>query len=123
LTDLDDIQGYYLDSGGSFLIITDQDQVVGTGGIHPIDAETCELKRLWLLKSYRGQGLGKQLTKMLLASAQQKGYRRVRLEVSTPDKQQPAVTLYQELGFQPIEAYNPDGFCELAMEKSLENEP
>lgn len=122
LADLDDIQGYYLDSGGSFLIILDQKKVVGTGGIHFVDQETCELKRLWLLKEYRGQGLGKQLTKMLLANAQHNGCRKVRLEVATPEKQQPAISLYNQLGFHPIDAYNPDGICELAMEKTLEQE-
>lgn len=122
LADLDDIQGYYLDNGGTFLIIVDQDKVIGTGGIHFVDAETCELKRLWLLKDYRGQGLGKQLTKLLLANARHNGCRKVRLEVATPEKQMPAVSLYNQLGFQPIEAYNPGGVCELAMEKSLEQE-
>lgn len=122
LADLDDIQGYYLDSGGLFLIVIDHDQVIGTGGIHPVDKDTCELKRLWLLKDYRGQGLGRQLTKMLLANAQHNGYRRVRLEVPTPEKQQPAVALYSELGFQPIPVYGTDGLCALAMEKSLETE-
>jgi len=67
LADLDDIKGYYLDSGGIFFVVLDKGQVVGSGGIHPIDKTTCELKRVWLLPPYRGKGLGKQLTKMLIA--------------------------------------------------------
>jgi len=119
LADLDDIKGYYLDSGGIFFVVLDKGQVVGSGGIHPIDKTTCELKRVWLLPPYRGKGLGKQLTKMLIGAAKHKGFQRVVLEVATPEKQRPAVTLYEELGFHQVEKYKAESICPLAMEMVL----
>jgi putative acetyltransferase len=43
---------------GTFLVLLDGDDVVGTGAIRRLDDQTCELKRMWLLPPYRGTGLG-----------------------------------------------------------------
>jgi hypothetical protein len=55
----------------------------------------------------------------LLVFARWNGYRRVRLEVATPELQEPAVRLYARLGFRSIERYR-DGPCELSMERDLQ---
>ncbi len=58
LHDMDDVQEAYFDNDGIFLVITDDNQIIGTGAVRKIDDEICELKRLWLLFEYHGKGLG-----------------------------------------------------------------
>jgi putative acetyltransferase len=94
LTDLDDIQANYFDSGGTFLALLDDESVVGTGGIQALGDHSCILKRLWVLKPYRGQGWGELLVLRLVEFAKAKGYVQVRLRVATPQLQEPAVGLY-----------------------------
>ena len=118
LLDMADPVAYYVEHGGLFLVVEDGAQVVGTGGILGLGEADAELKRLWLLPGYRGLGLGWQLTEALLHHAAKAGYRRVLLEVATPEKQKAAVALYSRLGFRPIPAYR-EGPCALAMEKRL----
>src|SRR4051794_39865754 len=57
LQDMDELQQTYFDNDGIFLVLTDADQIVGTGAIRKINDEICELKRLWLLFEYHGKGL------------------------------------------------------------------
>ena len=114
--DMDDIQSQYSGDVGAFLVLVDDEKVVGTGAIRRLDDTTCELKRMWFLKEYRGCGLGIKMAHMLLECARQMGYRRVRLDTS-PNLEQ-AVRLYQKLGFEFIEPYN-NGPCTLFMEKTL----
>ena len=114
--DMDDLQSQYSGDSGTFLVLTDGEKIVGTGAIRRLDAHTCELKRMWFLKEYRGHGWGKRMAQMLLNSARQMGFSRVRLDTSP--KLEQAVRLYRKLGFDFIERYN-DGPCTLFMEKTL----
>lgn len=105
LQEMDDVQKSYFDADGTFLVMLDGDQIVGTGAIKKWDDEICELKRLWFLKEYRGKGLGYQMTHELLAFARSKGYRRVRLETD-PEAQSQALNFYKRLGFYEIPRYS-----------------
>lgn len=117
LEEMDDIQESYFDDEGTFLVMVDDNKIVGTGAIKKLDPETCELKRLWFLKEYRGKGLGYQMTQELLSFARQKGYRRVRLETD-PEAQSQAVSFYKQLGFYEIPRYSLHD-DEMAMEMNL----
>ena len=104
LEDMDDVQQSYFDDAGTFLVTVDRDRIIGTGAIKKLDDEICELKRLWFLKEYRGQGLGYRMTMELLSFARGQGYRRVRLETD-PVAQSPAIRFYKRLGFYEIPRY------------------
>jgi putative acetyltransferase len=117
LHDMDDVQQTYFANDGIFLVITDQDQIIGTGAIRKIGEQTCELKRLWLLHEYHGQGLGYRMIQELLSFARQKGYQRVRLETDR-DSQSRAYHLYKRLGFYEIPRYS-DNEDDAAMEMML----
>src|SRR5690349_22065325 len=69
LHDLDDFQKTYFDNAGIFLVMTHGDQVIATGAVRKIDHEICELKRLWLLFEYHGQGLGYRMMQELFLFA------------------------------------------------------
>jgi putative acetyltransferase len=105
LHDMDDLQQTYFDNAGIFLVMTDDNQIIGTGAIRKIDDEICELKRLWLLFEYHGRGLGYRMIQELFTFAREKGYQRIRLETDR-DSQSPAFELYKRLGFYEIPRYS-----------------
>ena len=117
LDDMDDIQQAYFENDGIFLIMTDDEQIIGTGAIHKIDDKICELKRLWLLFEYHGRGLGYRMIQELFAFARAKGYRRIRLETDR-GSQSRAYDLYSRLGFYEIPRYS-DNEDDAAMEMIL----
>jgi putative acetyltransferase len=114
--DMDDISANYAGPSGTFLVLIDDGQVVGTGAIRRLDDQTCELKRMWFLPPYRGKGYGTKMSELLLGFARSAGYKRVRLD--TAPELESATKLYQRLGFGPRERYN-DGPCTMFMEKQL----
>ena len=118
LTDVDDAARVYGPPRGLFLVATDGDTLIGTGAIRPYDEATAELKRLYLLEEYHGQGIGYRLTAALLSFAVEVGYRRVRL--TTDVVQARARRFYERLGFRPIPTYNEgDDDDDVALEMGL----
>ena len=117
LDDMDDIQQTYFADKGIFLVMTDADQIIGTGAIRRLDDTICELKRLWLSFDYHGKGLGYRMIQELFAFAKEKGYRKIRLETDR-DYQSRAYNLYTRLGFYEIPRYSQHQ-DELAMEMTL----
>jgi putative acetyltransferase len=106
LHDLDDLQAEYLQRQGLFLAAMDGERLVGTGGIRCLEGDTAELKRLWLLEAYHGQGIGYRLVQELLEHARSQGFRCVRL--LTDGKQGRAVGFYQRVGFHIVPSFSDD---------------
>ncbi len=117
LHDMDELQQTYVDNDGIFLVMTDQDQIIGTGAVRKIDDEICELKRVWLLFEYHGKGLGYRMMQELLVFARAKGYSRMRLETDR-SAQSRAFNFYKRLGFYEIPRYS-DNEEDVAMEMML----
>ena len=109
LDDMHNIRKNYFDSGGIFLVTTMNGEIIGTGAIRKLDGDTCELKRLWLLTEYHGQGLGYPIMKELLTFARERGYKRMQLETDAV-AQGRAVEFYKRIGFHeiPLENASPD---------------
>jgi putative acetyltransferase len=117
LHDMDDLQRTYFNNNGIFLIMTDNDHIIGTGAIRKIDDEICELKRLWLLFEYHGKGLGYRMMQELFAFAREKNYQQMRLETDR-GHQNRAFDFYRRLGFYEIPRYS-DNEDDIAMEITL----
>lgn len=117
LSDMDDIQANYFESGGIFLVMTDNDEIICTGAIRRHEDGACELKRLWLLQEYHGRGLGCRMIQELLAFAKDRGYRRVLLETD-PAAQSRAYKLYKKIGFRDLHPH-PDHPSDMVMELDL----
>lgn len=117
LKDMNDIQKNYFENGGTFLVMTDNDQIICTGAIRKLEDDVCELKRLWLLTEYQGQGLGYRMLQELLTVARENGYKRIRLETD-PVAQSRALEFYKRIGFYEIPSYTDRG-DEAAMEMVL----
>ncbi|HSB00064.1 MAG TPA: GNAT family N-acetyltransferase [Anaerolineales bacterium] len=117
LHDIDELQQTYFDNDGTFLVMTDGAQIIGTGAVRKIDNEICELKRVWLLFEYHGKGLGYRMMQELLAFARAKGYQRMRLETDQTHQNR-AFEFYKRLGFSEIPRYS-DNEEDVAMEIKL----
>jgi putative acetyltransferase len=105
LQDINDLKECYFDNDGIFLAMTDDNRIIGTGAVLKLNDEICELKRVWLLHEYHGQGLGYRIMQELLAFAREKGYVRMRLETDQ-EYQSRAFDFYKRLGFYEIPRYS-----------------
>lgn len=117
LKDMDDIQKTYFENGGVFLAMFKDGEMICTGAIRQWRGDIGELKRLWLLTEYHGQGLGYRMLQELLEFAREKGYKRIRLETD-PVAQSRALEFYRQIGFYEIPSYTDRG-DEVAMEMEL----
>jgi GNAT superfamily N-acetyltransferase len=85
---------------GVFLVAYQEGTAVGCGALRLLDAETAELKRMYVSPAARGQGVGRRLVQALETEARALGVRRLVLETGT--RQTAAVALYRSAGYQPI---------------------
>lgn len=111
--DMDEVQSHYFGNGGMFLVALNGEQVIGSGALRKLDEKTAELKRMWLLEAYHGQGIGYRLLSQLIDFACQNGYTRIRLQTSP--EQVRALGFYRKVGFYEIPSYNEDT-SEISME-------
>jgi len=85
---------------GAFLVVYREGAPVGCGALRLLDAETAELKRMYVSPIVRGRGLGRRLVCALEAEAQTLGVRRLVLETGV--RQEAALALYRATGFRSI---------------------
>ncbi|MEP7104754.1 MAG: GNAT family N-acetyltransferase [Chloroflexota bacterium] len=90
---------------GAFLVARQDGRVVGCGGISRLDADTAEVRRMYVAPAARGQGISRVILEQLLRQARGLGYRQARLE--TGNRQPEAIGLYRSAGFQPIPCWGP----------------
>lgn len=87
-----------------YFVAEKEESLLGGAGIFPtpgLEADTCELVKMYLLPQARGQGLGRTLIQTALAFAREAGYRRVYLE-TMPELEQ-AIRVYEKFGFAPLQ--------------------
>jgi len=61
---------------GAFLVLYQEGTPAGCGAVRRLDAETAELKRMYVLPTVRGKGLGRRLVAALEAEARVLNVRR-----------------------------------------------
>jgi len=102
--EVDDIYGNYRDNRSCYFVIVREEQVVGGGGIGPLqggDQLTCEVRKMFFLPEARGCGLGRRLLQQLMLEARKRGYKKCYLE--TLERMSQAVELYQQNGFKLLD--------------------
>ena len=97
------LPGEYAAPRGRLLVACDGDQVVGCVALRPLGGNDCEMKRLFVVPAFRGQGIARRLAERLIAAAASMGYHRMLLD--TLQQMDAARGMYASLGFSEIPAY------------------
>ena len=103
--ELSSLRDFYSTPAGSMVLGYVNGIAAGTSGVHMMDAETAELRRVWVTPSARGAGIAPLMLESALQAARELGARRVWLETAA-DHMQKAITMYTRAGFRPISDYS-----------------
>ncbi len=101
--ELAELPGKYQPPAGRLLLAWNGARAVGSIALRRLDANTCEMKRLYVRPEARGEQLGRRLVERICREARQAGYARICLD--TLPMMVWAQSLYESLGFVPIEPY------------------
>ena len=102
--EMEALPGPYAAPEGTILLAEVQGTAVGVVAVKPLDEEgVCEMKRLYVSPSHRGNGIGRALGEAILDIAHDLGYDVMRLD--TVASMTPARALYRSLGFEERSAY------------------
>ncbi|MCW3003168.1 MAG: MarR family transcriptional regulator [Conexibacter sp.] len=99
------------------MVVFDGDDAVAGGGIKRLDADACEIKRMYVVPEARGRGLGRVLLEALEAQARRLGYRVARLD--TGPQQPGAQRMYETAGYRAIQNFNANPFASFWGQKTL----
>ena len=117
--ELASLPGDYAPPAGRLLLAATGTALAGCVGIHPLDDQVGEIKRLYVRPAFRGSGLGLALTHQAITEARSIGYRSMRLD-TIPGKMDAAIRMYRRLGFRDIDPYRENPIAEaIYMELAL----
>jgi DNA-binding MarR family transcriptional regulator len=102
---------------GCLLIAYLHSEPVGCGAVKHHPGEPSEIKRMWVLQSARGLGLGRRLLAALEALAAESGAQATRLETNRALVE--AISLYRSAGYREVPAFNDEPFADHWFEKKL----
>ena len=92
-----------IDTLSHVLVAYSDGKPVGCGAFKPFSEKEAEIKRMFVLEEFRGQGLGRKILKSLEYWAEESNFDFCILETS---KDMPnAVKLYQKAGYSSIQNY------------------
>lgn len=116
--DIADVERYYMQNG-CFWCLFENEILVGTVAVRIIDIDNkvVELKRMFVLPEYQGNGYGRLLLEHAIAYARERQYNRMCLD--TRRQFSAAQHLYRSCGFQETEKYNDNERAELYFELVL----
>jgi putative acetyltransferase len=124
--ELTSLPGQYGPPTGRLLLASRQrlagdNEPVGCVGLRKLEGDICEMKRLYVRASLRGEGAGRALIETLISEARVMGYRKMRLDTLATMLE--ARALYKRLGFIEIGTYlknpTPNALCfELALSQT-----
>lgn len=99
--DLTDIPAYYDNAGGRFWLAVEGDKLVGTVALMSFCNGNGVLKKFFVKKEYRQQGVGQMLYRTLLAYAKEQQFHTLLLD--TPSVAKASHRFYEKAGFVKID--------------------
>lgn len=105
LSELAALPGKFKAPDGCLLLVYDEERALGAVAYKKLDAESCEMKSMFVDTSVHGNGVGAALAREIIRRAEAAGYQKMKLE--TGIRQVAAQRLYERLGFQDVEPYYP----------------
>jgi predicted N-acetyltransferase YhbS len=103
--EVSDLHAHYGPPKGCVLLASDEGEPAGVVCLRPLDAEACEMKRLFVPVGHRRKGIAQALCTALLHAARDRGYKVMRLDTGFFMTESQA--LYRKLGFTYTSAYQP----------------
>jgi GNAT superfamily N-acetyltransferase len=102
--ELAELPAGYVPPGGALLLAEREGVAVGCVGVRAAPRRAaCEMKRLYVRASARGDGLGRRLAAAAIATGRRLGYEEMLLD--TLPSMAAAHALYEQLGFRETGAY------------------
>jgi GNAT superfamily N-acetyltransferase len=101
--ELETLSTEYGPPGGHFVLASWSGAFVGCGGLRRFTDAACEMKRVYVVPTHRGKGIGRAVTAALIAQARQAGYETMLLD--TLPSMAAAQHVYFALGFTPTDSY------------------
>ncbi|MBN2772878.1 MAG: GNAT family N-acetyltransferase [Prolixibacteraceae bacterium] len=103
-----------LDKNARCVIVKVNEKSVACGAFRKLDTNRAEIKRMYVLPGFRGNGLSKEVLKELENWALEEGFKNTALE--TGIKHHEAISLYEKSGYQRIKNYGqyknlPESIC------------
>jgi putative acetyltransferase len=97
--DVLEVEACYLETGGEFWVVEQGDHLVGTGAYYPIrrGIKAVEIRKMYVLPSARGQGLGHFLLQQLEGAIAAHQYQQIWIETASVLTE--AVQLYEHNGY------------------------
>lgn len=116
----EELPGQFAPPEGCLLLATESGEAAGCAAFRRLDADACEMKRLYVRLGFRGKRVGRDLAVTLVDRAKAAGYRRMRLETTT--FMGGAQKLYRSLGFRTCEPYYaiPEMFKDISVFMEME---
>lgn len=106
--ELAELPGNYAPPNGVFLLARVDGEAAGCCALSPLPLSdhlnACEMKRLFVRRTFRGLGLGRRLVDAILTQAHVAGYNTILLD--TLSDMETARGLYQEVGFVETAPYH-----------------
>lgn len=83
----------------TFWTAWDGDELLGCGALKALDAGHGEIKSMRTDPAHLGKGVGAQILQRIMATARERGYRRLSLETGSGEAFDAAHALYRKFGF------------------------
>ncbi|MCG6115728.1 MAG: bifunctional helix-turn-helix transcriptional regulator/GNAT family N-acetyltransferase [Mesorhizobium sp.] len=100
-----------------FLVARLEGRAVGCGALYDFDADTVELKRMWVAQDTRGLGIARRLLDRLESEARNAGMTRLLLDTNRTLTE--AMAFYEKSGYRQIDRYNDNPYADFWYEKTL----
>ena len=102
---------HFLDLSGlkapdvTFWTAWDGEELLGCGALKQLDAAHGEIKSMRTHPDHLGKGVGAHMLQRIMATARERGYRRLSLETGSAPAFDAAVALYRKFGFSDCPAF------------------
>ena len=98
--EIDRIPAYYGDRHGGFWVAVEGPHIVGMFGLELLSAGAMELRRMYVDPGAQRRGIARQMLRFAEDECRRRNV--FRLDLSTSELQGPAVSLYQDAGYELI---------------------
>jgi GNAT superfamily N-acetyltransferase len=98
--EIDRITDYYRERDGRFWVVADGGKIVGTFGLEASGDGAMELRRMYVDPDWRRRGIARRMLHLAEGECRRRG--RPRMNLSTSELQQEALSLYRNAGYELI---------------------